>query len=308
MTIGSSGSARVLAVAILALLAVGGSAGIAATPDGLYLGLLKTPPAEPPAGFPSPSATAMPLGADEKAAGMVGAVRIAFGGGDAKAEIDYYVFRESGAGITYDNAHLVLSPGARIRLAYPPFAECGDRPDGGYCEMFLQDKFVAMTARAGKVDGGAAVLMAYGYERLNAVAAALNRVAPPAPVIGGIAPCGLATKTEIEAALGGPAGPAQADRIGGCAWHALAAAGDGVTIQPKEGGRSQFDFDRGRLPSAVPLSGLGDAAFAFASPAGFVQLNLLKGDRYVVIMLQRQNDPRRLETAKTLGAEIAGRL
>ena len=278
------------------------------TAEALYDGLLKANVGDPPAGFSSPTIAAVDLSPIERDNGMIGIVQVTLSENGRPAQIRYYVFREPGAAITYNNQHLGLPTHVGKLLLYPPFAQCIDRDDGGYCDMLAQDSTVIMTALASRVDGASAPLLGFGYQHVNAVSAALASIVPPPPKVGGLDPCAVATKAEIEAALDGPAGPPQADRLGGCHWGSMRVAGDGVTVQSKEGGRSSFSFDRGRMSSATPLPGIGDDAFAFVSLAGFVQLNLLRNDHHVVIILQAQRDPARLEKAKKLAAEIAGRL
>jgi hypothetical protein len=278
------------------------------TAEALYDGLLKANVGNPPAGFSSPTIAAVDISPIERDAGMIGAVQVTFSENGRQALVRYYVFRESGAAITYNNQHLGLAGHVGKLLLYPPFADCLDRGDGGYCDMLAQADTVIMTAQASQVDGAAAPLLGFGYQHLNDVSSALASIVPPPPIVGGADPCALATKAEIEAALDGPAGPPQADRAGGCHWGSMRVAGDGVTVQSKEGGGSSFNFDRGRMSSATPLPGIGDDAFAFVSLAGFVQLNLLRNEHHVVIILQAQRDAARLEKAKKLAAEIAGRL
>ena len=277
------------------------------TAEALYDGLLKANVGNPPAGFSSPSIAAINIGTLEHDAGMIGAVQVTLSENGRQAQLRYHLFRESGAAITYNNQHLGLPIHAGKLLAYPPLAQCLDRSDGGYCDMLAQDNTVVITALASRVDGASSSLIAFGFQHLNAVVSALASVVPT-PTVGGVNPCALATKAEIEAALEGPAGPPEADRVGGCHWGSMRIAGDGVTIQSKEGGRSTFTFDRGRMSSTSTLAGIGDDAFAFVSLAGFVQVSLLRHEHYVVIILQAQRDPARLEKAKTLAAEIAARL
>jgi hypothetical protein len=138
------------------------------------------------------------------------------------------------------------------------------------------------------------------------VAALATAQAGPARA-GGVDVCSLIGQAQIEAALGGPAVRAPGGTVGGCAWRSSSVAGDGVTIQVDDGGQEKFTFDRGRL-TTVALRGVGDDAFAFNSLAGFVQLGLLKNGSYVTIVLQRQDDPGRLDKAKGLAAFIAGRM
>jgi hypothetical protein len=149
--------------------------------------------------------------------------------------------------------------------------------------------------------GGAAIVSA--FVKLLLVALAL---AAPARA-GGLDVCSLIEPSAIEAALGGPATPVPGGTVNGCAWRSTLVAGDGVTIQVDDGGQEKFAFDRGRL-TTVALRGVGEDAFAFSSVAGFVQLGLLKNGTYVTLVLQLQNDPRRLDKAKALAMHIVGRM
>ena len=110
-------------------------------------------------------------------------------------------------------------------------------------------------------------------------------------------------------ALGGPVerntNP-QSTLPGMCAWSSSGAPGDALTVQVDAGGQEKYDFDRAKLP-VRDLEGVGDEAFAFVSPAGFVQLGMMKNGTYVTIVLQLQNDPDRLQRAADLAQAIAAR-
>jgi hypothetical protein len=56
------------------------------------------------------------------------------------------------------------------------------------------------------------------------------------------------------------------------------------------------------------ISGIGDAAFAFHSQAGFVQINLLKGNHYVVIIVQPVGGTDAMSAARQLAQKIAARM
>jgi hypothetical protein len=124
------------------------------------------------------------------------------------------------------------------------------------------------------------------------------------------APCAVLDDNDAARALDGPVqrdtNP-QSELPGTCAWRSATIAGDALTVTEEAGGQSKYDFDRERMAAAA-LDGTGEAAFAFESPAGFVQLGMLAGGRYVSILLQLQNDPQRLARAVALAQTIAGRL
>ena len=278
------------------------AAGVAG--DQLYQGLLHVPLENIPSSQPVKIAD-FPLPADAKSGGAIGAVRITFPAGDPRAQITYYVFDTSGNAITYNNRHLGLPPRTGKLLAYPPMAQCDNIASGGYCDMIVQDNAtVITTSTSAPTDQGSGPMIALAFQHLTRVLNVSYR--PPAPpVVGGVSPCGLATPAEVAAALGAAAGAPQTDRVGGCSW--MSARGS-VSVQPKDGGRQQFEFDRMRTQNAQPVTGIGDAAFAFQSLAGFVQINILKGNRYVVVIVQSQAPGDHMQAARALAASIAARL
>jgi len=99
----------------------------------------------------------------------------------------------------------------------------------------------------------------------------------------------------------------QSSLPGLCTWRSKGTPGDGLTVQVDAGGQDKYDFDRSKLP-VRDLHDVGDEAFAFASPAGFVQLGMMKGGVYVTMVLQLQNGQDRLERAVALAQAIAARM
>jgi len=275
----------------------------AATPVSLLHGLIQTPLESHPNGI-TPLIAPFDPGGDAKALGLLGAVRISFPGSDPRAQISYYVFANSGDAITYSNRHLALPPHAGKLIPYPPFAQCDDIAGGGYCEMVVQDLSVdIVTKTSAPMDKGAIPMMGLAFRHLFAVAKA-SETPPAPPVVGGLAPCRLVDAAEVSAALGSPVGAPQPDLVGGCSWM---SAHGGITVQPKQGGRSQFEFDRSRMSGAQSIAGIGDAAFALHSLAGFVQINILKGNRYVVVTVQPQGIDA-MAAAEQLARKIAARM
>jgi len=120
--------------------------------------------------------------------------------------------------------------------------------------------------------------------------------------------CAVIDDATAAAALGGAVERNGGPGIAGmCSWRATQTPGDALTVQVDAGGQEKFDFDHGSLP-VHDLSGVGDAAFAFASPAGFVQLGMMKGGTYVTILLQRQATGGLVERAAVLAQTIASRM
>jgi hypothetical protein len=119
--------------------------------------------------------------------------------------------------------------------------------------------------------------------------------------------CALLSQSDVEAMLGGPVGMPRLNQVGDCYWDSLRTRGDSVAVQPKNGGRATFDNDRRRLRNAMPVPGVGDDAYAFVSLAGFVQIGIVKGGRYVILLVQHQGGPS-VPTAQSLARNLAARL
>src|SRR5437868_12235682 len=90
----------------------------------------------------------------------------------------------------------------------PPSVTCG-----------IEDKNVIMTAAASKIDGGADVLMAFGFKYLNSISQTVASQLPSASKSGGIAACSLVTQEEVETALRQRVDSPQPDKVGGCFWQ-----------------------------------------------------------------------------------------
>lgn len=115
----------------------------------------------------------------------------------------------------------------------------------------------------------------------------------------------MITGDEAQQALGERVQPPQGQPFGICQWRGTGT--DGISIQPVETGQAGFENAKARTSNTVALSGIGDAAFAFVSQAGFVQVHLLKNGRYVVITVQSRGGAN-LNAAKAVAAKVASRL
>ena len=56
------------------------------------------------------------------------------------------------------------------------------------------------------------------------------------------------------------------------------------------------------------LSGIGDSAFEFLSAAGFVEVGFVKGDAFITVVVQKNDQGAARSAAAQLAATIAGRL
>src|SRR5579859_3569580 len=106
-------------------------------------------------------------------------------------------------------------------------------------------------------------------------------------------------------------GPVKRDAPSGlpglCSWRSLRTAGDALTVQIDAGGDDKFDLDHAKL-RVRDLQGVGDRAFAFVSPAGFVQVGMMRAGTYVTLVLMLQQGTDRLERATALAKAIAQRM
>jgi hypothetical protein len=121
-------------------------------------------------------------------------------------------------------------------------------------------------------------------------------------------PCALVTQADAEATLGQPVREARRDSANACFYGSQSNPGDSVMIQLIDGGPQKLEFDRSRLNKPVSITNIGDQAFAFVSPGGFVQLSMVKGPQYVALMVNKRKDSKLLESTKTLASKVAGKL
>jgi hypothetical protein len=275
----------------------------AASGDALYQALLNTTTLNLPPGFSSAAPTAIP----QNFPGLVGEVDLVFQGGDPKARLGFFVFTDFNTASEFNRKQVPpFVPGQKL-LAFPPMARCKTTTDGSaYCNMWVEDKNVIMTAAASKIDGGADALMAFGFRYLNSVAQSGASTAAAATKSAEITACSLLTQEEVESVLRQRASPSERDKAGGCSWRG--SAGVAVTVQVFETGESGFNNAKRRALQSTPLPGIGDDAFGFVSLAGFVQIQLIKNGHFVGLTLENQRDPAKLETAKSLATKIAARL
>jgi hypothetical protein len=118
--------------------------------------------------------------------------------------------------------------------------------------------------------------------------------------------CGVLTKEEVGAALSEQVQPPQSIQTGACIWRGTGT--DSVTLEAPGTGRPGFDNAKGRTSPVVPLTGIGDAAFAFTSLAGFVQVSFVKGGTFLTLLVQTRDGKGAQAAARSLSAKIASRL
>ncbi|HEV8014219.1 MAG TPA: hypothetical protein VGP48_01735 [Stellaceae bacterium] len=118
--------------------------------------------------------------------------------------------------------------------------------------------------------------------------------------------CALATTAELQAIVNQPVRGPLPGGPGICAWQI--GGMNAISIQYNATGQAGFDNAKSRTTNTVALSGIGDAAFAFVSAAGFVQVDVVKHNRFVVVIDQGGGAATRLAAAKAIAAKVASRL
>lgn len=266
-----------------------------------------------PKGYSAAKAARVTLNDDDRRSGMVTGVLVTLGGGDPKGSLRYALFPSEQQAEAFLRELVYRRPiGSSAKfLQYLPSADCADTPSGGLCTMRAGE--VVIVATAGAVDRGASLVMIAAKDAVDAATATLrsgpssSAAAPGSAATRAKDVCALLTKTDAATALGGPVSD---PRRGGdtCYYGAQLAGRDSVTLQMIEGGRSKFDFDRGRMQRIASAAGIGDDAFSFVSDAGFVQIYFIKGTSYASLTLQNSRDANKLEIAKALARKIAADL
>src|SRR5436190_7923232 len=176
----------------------------AASGQALYQALLKTTPRNLPPGFESARPTAVP----QNFQGLVGEVDLVFHGGDPKARLGFFIFNDFNTASEFNRKQVPPFIRGQKLLAFPPMARCINTTDGtGYCNVWIEDKNVIMTAAASKIEGGADTLMAFGFRYLNSISQNAASAATSAPKPGEIAACSLVTQDEVENVLRQRVGP-----------------------------------------------------------------------------------------------------
>jgi hypothetical protein len=279
----------------------------------LYGALLNVTPSSLPRGYSSAHLSSVPLKDEDKRAGALGIVQVTLEGDDPKAKFFYILFpsAQQTQSFSRDFSRLLPAGNARKFVPYMPDADCADGSEEAACGLPVENVMIITTAS--KVERGAVVLLSTAKEHLESVKRSIGVGLPspnPQPSNKQTRPdaCALLTKAEAESALGGPVRDARPDIFGNCHYASQTIAGDGIGVEIGEGGRSKFEFDKNRINGVFTVSGIGDDAFAFISQAPFVQLYVLKGNKYFVVTVYSSRDPNRRETAKGLATKIVSRL
>jgi len=315
----------VLGVLLLAVMAAGcgdddshnpfpfGSSTAASGAPSTLADILSKPIAALPGGLRAGSTKKRDVTSSEKAAGATDAVRTTLSGG-ATAYIDFIQFKSDDAAAAYALAfaRALPEPSGLAFLPAMPDAACADGPATGSCGLAFGSVFVVTDSSSVNGQAGAAALLgavsAYLGHPLDTTAANGSPVATtgPNPTVAPNAACALLTAADAKTALNGPVG---AVRQGGdsCDYPGN-APGSSVEVEVYETGRPGFDNARSETQGASSLSGVGDAAFVFSSPAGFVQVSVVKGSTFFVVTVANDADSQRQSRAVTLAKTIAGRV
>jgi hypothetical protein len=288
-----------------------------------------------PRGFVTASTGSVAPNANDQQTGMSCIASLKLGGDSFSGEIRYAVFPSAQQAKAYSGVFdgaIGASINPRFFLPYMPTADCvrNGAGDTQACGIANGNVFVIGLAR-GIVTAntherqvirgvGAGNLVEFGIRNLNQARTQLGMAVespsaaqPSLPSASaaqsnGPNPCAILTKSEAAAAMRSPVMNARFDTMSTCYYGSQMMPGNGVALELNDGGRSKFDFDRGRMSGTRIVPNTGDAAFEFASAAGFVQLYVLKGNTYFTITLTNQRDPNISRTAIQLARQIASQL
>ncbi len=261
-----------------------------------------------PTGYGTVSYSQQAPDATDKTNGIVGIVQITFSGSSDALLLAVYGSNDQAAAGMQNYSNLLPSGSARKFLPYLPDADCADGQGGGACG--IQSGLILVIAKSKAVAGGAAVLVEAGKALADSVQAKDIVPATGANPTGssGSDACKLLTASEAASALKTSAVTQRTDLLGNCQYLSQQSPTNSVNLQPDSGGPSKYDFDRNRVTPVQDVTGVGDRAFIFVSQASFVELHILKGNNYVVVVLYNDADPNLTATATALGKIIAKRM
>ncbi len=324
-----------VALSILALLFVCGGPHAADQATQLCNALSTTNPARLPPGFITASHGSVAPNANDQQSDMSCIASLQLGAQSFSSEIRYAVFPSVEQAKAYSgvfDSAIGASLMPRMFLPYLPNADCDRNASGNTqaCGIANGNVFVIALSRGlviahtheGQVLRGmsAGNLLQYGIEHLNQVRTQLGMAtassreaepsmpAPSAAQLNGPNPCAILTKSEAAAAMQSAVMNARRDSLSTCFYSSQMMPGNGVALELNDGGRSKFDFDRSHISNTRMIPNTGDAAFEFASAAGFVQLYVLKGNTFFIITLTNQRDPNISNTAIRLARQIVNQI
>jgi hypothetical protein len=321
--------ATTLIAAALTFIGAGIAHGATDAATRVYEGLLKSKPITMPRGFSSASTSAVRLNADDSRNGIIGAVEIDFAGAPAgvTARIRYAVFAQASDTTRYsEQVSRTLTARGVQRVFFPGFpgADCVASGQNQVCARASGDVFILavstgiasanthehQTLRGDSAGNVGRIALAY----LQSVRGSIGQAGPPAPPSRSPIqastpdPCAIMTGADVVAAMKSPMENPRRDTTGTCYYGSQTRPGEGVSLQLLSGGREQFDLVRHRMRGVMPLSGVGDAAFEFASAAGFIQIYALRGNQYFMLTFFERSAPDARRTAAALARLIATRI
>jgi hypothetical protein len=206
------------------------------------------------------------------------------------------------------------APSGLAFLPYLPDADCANGSNNGTCGMPFGRLFVVTVSSAVEGQTGAAALESAVATYFGTPVDTTAGNSSPAPTnargatstVVPSGPCRLLNAADAQTALNGPVG---AVRQGGdtCSYPG-SAPGASVALEVYDTGRSGFENARSQTPAAASVNGVGDSAFIFTSPAGFVQVSVIKGSTFFVVTVANDRDGQRATRATALAKTIASRI
>lgn len=122
-------------------------------------------------------------------------------------------------------------------------------------------------------------------------------------------PCALVTAAEVAEALGEEAGLGENSGIGDCQFRGQSGYTSTVTVSVDENpGRRAFFESQASRDNVTAVEDVGDGAFAFQSPAGFIQITVIKAETMMTVMVAGGSRSDLLAATTGLARQAAERL
>ena len=243
--------------------------------------------------------------ATDKTNGVVGIVKITFSGSTDALLLAVYGNADQAATGMQNYSSILPTGSSRKFLPYLPDADCADGEAGSACGIL--SGMVLVIAKASNINGAAALIEA-GKALADSVQVKDVAPTPAGSTSGDAATCKLVTAAEAASALKTTAVTQRVDLLGNCQYVSQQAPTNSVNISIDTGGPSKYDFDHNRISAAQDVSGIGDRAFVFVSQAPFVELHILKGNKYVILTIYNEGDSNLPTSVQTLGKIVAKRM
>ena len=268
----------------------------------LYKQLLNGKFDQSPKGYGTATFKSQSLDDTDRSDGVNGIVKITFRGSSDYLLVAVYNSEDQANQASQDYSDMLPSGGDRQFLPFLPGADCATGQ--GHASCGIQEGSVLVVSMADNMTGASNLIQSGDALATSYQGEAANPSPDASPSADSAAGgCSLLTASEAEAALHVSNITPHPDAFGNCSYKGTSETDGGIEVLPEVAGASKYGFDHSNIDHPQDLSGIGDKAFAFASAAGFTEIHILKGDKYVVV-----NFPGSLSAAEKVAKEVAGRM